>query len=537
MGVFKKKNLLFLSLMISYILIYSFRLILAHVIGSKGVAFFSLPNETFFLFAGMFAYGIEEATASMIENRIARQQFSNVKRVAFVSFLFSLILGILFSVILLASNKFFIDSVFDLHLSYLSYSPILAAIPFMVCVGSLRGYFKGSNQRVIIMTSQIVFGIAYLVLGTLMSFVFLDYGNKVSMLLKYEDYSYSYGALGASLGVLIASIISFVHMVFMYFLFKSRTKYQGGRDYSKNLDYMPNIIINLAATSLFPTILYLVYAFGSYISLAFLSRNKEMEFSMEYSIGEYYGKVLPIIWVMIFVLAIFVFSNMRQSIRSMKREEYRTAREGLSKMIHKITTSAFFICVLVITLADNVLDILFASNGEHTVMYLQIGALLIVVAIYAIIFIEMIINMQNYVLAVAISLVAFIIKMIVCVILVISLKLSITGVIISDIIFFAVITTGGFLSISRGFQYTQEWFRTFVVTLISSLITGLIGMLLNKAIAPLTGKLISSLIILILSAILYIVVLLALKGYQEDELNGSAIGRAILGFGRLFNLI
>ena len=533
----KKKNYTLITILISFLLGFVLRLIISHVVGSKGVAYFSVSNETFFLFAGMFGFGLEEATSQMVLNRLSRQQYINARRVANCGALLGIIVGLLMSFILFLLRNKILDSLFSMHLSYLSFAVALVSIPFMVSVGALRGYFKGSGLYFVNMISQLVFGGSYFIFGTIMSFVFLDYGTRVSGLLKVEEYTYSYGAFGASIGIFVASLFTFIHILFMYILQIRRTRYDADRDYSKQSDYLPNIYINLGFMSLVPMGIVCLNCLSVFLSLAFLSKNKGLEYSMEFSIGEYYGKTFSIVGIAIMIIMFFAFPYLRGAVISLRKEEYRLARERLSRLVHKMVTVTVFVAGMIAVLADNILDILFASNGENTVTYLQIESLCIFFTTFAIIFIDMILRLQNYVYVLVITAGAFIIRLLASLLLAITFKMSINGILISSIIYYAILAVSAFMYISRAFQYTQEFFRTFVADIVAGLVCAVLGMLLNKAVAPLVGKAISALIVLIVCFLVYVIIILALKGYREDELEETPIGRAILTIGRTINLI
>lgn len=537
MAVNKRKNFSFFIILITYIFGMIFRIIMTKIIGSKGAAYFSVPNEVFFLLGGMFCYGMEEAVASMVENRMFKQQYANAKKVFRIGAIFSFILGIIISIILFIIRSKITNSIFHMQLSFMAFEIVLLTIPFIIFAGALRGYFKGTGNNSVSVASKFIFALCYAVMGTIMSSAFLRYGQKVSALLKIEDYKYSYGALGAACGIVFATLVTFIHIVVMYILMKNRTIYSRERDFSKTLDYTPNIIINLLATALVPTLFFAIYSIIPLLNVVFLSHRQDAEFSMDFSLGEYYGKTYPINLLAVYVIASFSFIYIRKAIIAVRKEEYRTAREKLGRMIHRCATIAIFTTTMLMILADNILSTIYLSNGEATGSYLQIGAISITFILFGIIFMEIMINMQRYSQALVISAIAFGIHTILLVLFVAIFKMSIRSVLFCDLLFYIIVSAGGFMLVSRAFQYTQEWFRTFAVTLISALISALLGLVLNKALINIMGNLLSMVIVIVFCTLIYIVILLALKGYQEDELEDSILGKFMLALGKTFKLI
>ena len=537
MAKVKKKNSSFIVLMIVFITALVFRAVLVRIIGSKGVCFFALPNELFFLMAGSVSFGIEEATASMVENRMNRQQYKNAENVAGYSLAYAAAVGVSIGLILLICMNVVVNRFFNLHLSYLSYYFILPAIPMFTICGSIKGYFKGVNNSSVISLSMFIFVLSYAVLGSVFGFICMNYGQRVSLLLHNEEFAYSYGAMGASVGILLSSFATMVYLLISYFLYKRRTVHGSSREYSKFVDPAMQVILNLGATAVVPFGLWAIYLLVPVLNIAMIFRSETQDFSTDFSFGEYYGKTSSFAAISVFLIAVFAYPFIRKAIAAIKREEYRNAREKLKSMIHRCSTLSFFAAAMLAVLADNILDSFYVSSGEQSALYLQLQSICIVFAIFTVMFIEMIVSMQNYAFALGITAFSFVIHLILSFIFIRVLKLSIIGMIIGNFFFYLIIALVSFMFISRAFQYTQEWFRTFVVSLIGALISALIGMLLNNVISPLVGKSISMIIVLVLCSLLYIVILLALKGYQEEELESSPLGRLVLTIGRTLNLI
>ncbi len=532
----KKKSHFFLFLLITFIVFLIFRIILEHVVGSKGVAYFSLPNELFFLLGGFISFGIEEAVSTMVENRMKRAQYSNVHRVVSYAFSSSLGIGLLISFLIYIFAGRISTNLFSIPLSKLAVLAVAPAVLLYSLTGVFRGYFKGTNNRILTTYSYLIFAGAYLIFGTLFATIMKQYGVKVSKLLRVEDFQYAHGAIGASFGILCASFVAFAYVVVVYFVFRHRTSFEEGRESQRSVDYPLETLLNLLATALVPGLLWASFAMYSFINGAFfLHQNTEDNLSA-FCYGEYYGKTFPITGIIVFALCIFTYPLIRKASGAFRRDEYRNSREKLKMLIHRAFSASIFMCGMVLVLSDNIVSFMFATNGEKTAEYLQLESLCIPFAVFAIIFVEMLISMRNYIWAFGITGLSLILHIVLCALFT-GAFYGVNAVILSNLCFFALITVTGFFIISKQFQYTQEWFRTFIVSLVGAVLSALIGMLLNKAIAPLTGKGIATIIIFVVCTILYMVIQLALKGFSEDDLEDSFLGRFMISLGRMINLL
>lgn len=110
------------------------------------------------------------------------------------------------------------------------------AVFFFILTGVFRGYFQGNGSRVPAMHSQILQVIFTFAGGIAGAFMYRGYGEKVSALLKNEDYTNAYGAKGASIGILSASIMCFLHVLVIYFIFRRNIRSQLSRETQRNQD-------------------------------------------------------------------------------------------------------------------------------------------------------------------------------------------------------------------------------------------------------------------------------------------------------------
>ena len=534
----KKKNRFFLILIICILAILVYRVILTHIIGSKGMAYFSVPNDLYFLLAISLGFGYEKAVDNLVENYMSRQQYENSKRVVKAGGMVALAIGLLISFVLALAGGKITGGLFGMPLSSMGLYCIIPAITLMALTGVMRGYFSGMNNKSILGQSYLIFTAVYLIVGSICSMSVGNYGQKVSALLKVDDFKFSYGAMGASVGILVASVVTFIHALVIFILMERRSNYTNGRDYSRSIESIPSLAFTVFINSLLPFALFgSVMAVPLINQILILKANKDTDVAIEFIFGEYYGKSFSIAYIIPILIAAFSYNLLRKAIGSSYKEEYREAREKLGRMIHRGATFGFFALGMLIVFADNILDSIFADNGANTVTYLQVESLSIIFAIFALMFTEILIQLGYINLTGVICLASAVIHIVITVLMVSTFKLSIMGAIIGNVIFFAVVAGVCFIIITRVFQYTQEWFRSFIVSLIGSGVSSLIGLFINKAIAPMTGKLISMVIVVLICLLVYIVILLALKGYDEDELEYSAPGRIMLTIGRLFNLI
>lgn len=533
----KRKSYFFLVLTISLLIICILRMLLTHIIGSKGVSYFSVSLETFLLIAGTISFGLEKSVSVLVENYIDRQQYENAKRVVRGGLLIALILCLVTCLLMLFFGKSICSHLFNVPLSYMSYIVSVPAVVLFIVSGVLRGYFKGTGNKRINSFSYLIFVAVFALSGALLSMALFKYGVKVSMLLRVEDYKYSYGSLGAAFGLLVASFTVFIYNLIIYIIINRRTVFENSRDYSKSIESVFYMAFSVLLNALFGAGIWFSVFLTPVLNEIIVFSDKESENALEFVFGEYYGKTQPVIFILAALICFTTYSFIRKTIHASLRDENRVAREKLGRLIHRCLTVGFMTAGFVIAFADNILNLFFEEIGASTVSFLQTEAASLVFVVLSAVFIEIMLGLKFDNAASIICIISMVVHTLYLLLIVKPFKLSVTGIIIGNIIFFLIICALSYFVMSRFFQYTQEWFRNVGVSLIGALVVSIIMLLLNKALSPVLGKTITMLVLGFVGILIYMVILLALRGYSEDELEESIMGRFMLSVGRLFRII
>ncbi len=246
---------------LAIILMFVFRIILGKMIGDKGLAYFGVAGELWLVFSGMIAYGLTEAVASLVRYRIKREQYKSAQKVLSGAITTGIILGLIISVLMSIFAFSIADKLIRVPLAGMAIRLMAPAIFFTILTGVLRGYFYGSGTKIPVMHSKLLQPLFLFGGGLIGASLLGRYGEKVSALLQNEDYSYSYGATGACIGILTASILCFLHMFVIYMLFKNRLKSQASRELQKNQDSKIYVIYMLFNAGVLYT-LYFMFLHG-----------------------------------------------------------------------------------------------------------------------------------------------------------------------------------------------------------------------------------------------------------------------------------
>ena len=211
---------------ITLMAVFIFRIPLGYIIGDKGMAYFGLANEIFAVVAGTVAYGLSEAVAMQVRYRMKRGQVKSAGRILKGAVLLGGGIGLLLSFLLIFTGQALAQKAMRLAPAGMAVAWMAPAVFFSILTGVFRGYFQGNGSKRPTMHSQILY-VLFLYLGGLAGGMALyGYGKKVAALLQNEDFAGAYGAMGASIGLVVASVFSFFHLFVLYLIYKNNLKKQ-----------------------------------------------------------------------------------------------------------------------------------------------------------------------------------------------------------------------------------------------------------------------------------------------------------------------
>ncbi|MCM1126764.1 MAG: polysaccharide biosynthesis C-terminal domain-containing protein [Lachnospiraceae bacterium] len=508
---------------ISVIGMLIFRLVMSKQIGDIGMACFGSTNEIYYVLAGTISFGLSEAAASLVRYRVRRDQYRSAQRVLGGAVCIAGVLGVVLGLGILFSAQLIAMKLLKFPIAGLSIAMMAPAVPFFLLTGVFRGYFQGNGSHIPAMHSLILQVIAVFAGGIAGAALYKDYGTKVSALLQNADYTSAYGAKGASIGLLAASIVCFLHGLILYVIFRRNIRNQLGREMSKNQDsrlYLLHMILGTGGIdALYWFLFHGVTLAGEIILFRF--GGEAGTYAGQW--GAYYAKTLALTGIVGEAVCMICLLSVRRIASLWDRDEYRTARERLGTLVHQCAVIVIPAAVLLAVLAENLLNVIFGGDNQQAAVWTQAGSTVVPLLVFSTIFMDILLKSKKTSYAAGIGGTAFVLHGGVMFLLVNS-GMGIMALIIGSGVFYLVTAGAGFWIIMRGLQYRQEWIRTFAVTIVAAAIAGVAAMLLNKLFEPLLGPLLSMMICLIAAVAVYLLLLTITRAFKDEELDEMAGG-------------
>ncbi len=210
------------------------RIVIARMIGEEGVGLYMMAYPTLILVITITQLGLPVAISKSVAEASAKGNHHKVKQILVVSLTITLSFSLLFTpgLMLLApfiSNTFFTDprTLYPL----IAISPI---IPIVAVSSVIRGYFQGKQNMKPAATSQVIEQFVRISLIALLTKAFMPYGVE-------------FAAAGAMIASVLGELIS---LFYLFFMFKLGKKFPIRKNFFKAAKAGKNICKELMSVAL-----------------------------------------------------------------------------------------------------------------------------------------------------------------------------------------------------------------------------------------------------------------------------------------------
>lgn len=223
--------------LITRILGFINRIVLARLIGEEGVGLYMMAFPTLMLVISITQLGLPVAISKSVAEAEAKGDMGKIKKILIVSLVSTFTLSLIFTPTLFfsipsVSHWLFTDN--RVQLPLLAITPI---IPIIAVSSVIRGYFQGRQNMKPAALSQVIEQVARITLIFGLTTLFLPYGIE-------------YAACGAMLSAVIGELLS---MIYLFTSFKLKKKFRVRKHFFKQLQQGREIFTELMSVGL-PTL-------------------------------------------------------------------------------------------------------------------------------------------------------------------------------------------------------------------------------------------------------------------------------------------
>lgn len=520
-----------------------YRIPLTNILGNEGNSYYATANEIYAILLMVSCFNLPLAVSKLVSERVHKGEYRNAHKVFLCAVRFALILGGAIALITYVCAGLITKYMLSSELAVYALRVLAPAILISAIIGTFRGYFQGYSNMVPTAVSQIIEQVINAVVTLICADIMFSYG---SMLAKQEgnaSLAPAWSAAGGTFGTVVSITVALFFMMFIYTLQKKSLRRNMRRDQSSRPESSQMIYRQLILTILPVILSTVIYNISNIVDQGIFFKVLESQGYTEAQYntiwGIYSGQFRVLMNVPLAFASCMAPSLVPSLTAAMAKRDRAEARE-------KIKTSIRFTMLLTIpcaagmaALAKPIITMLF--NQETGVPLsagiLQIGSLMIIfysLSTFTTGVLQGLGQLQTPLINCSISLV---LHFILLYLLLTVGNLNIYAVVYANIFFALVVCILNAVSIQRFIGYRQEWYRTFIVPSIVSIIMGAAAYIVYSAFHVFAGNTFSAVMGIVAGVVVYGVGLVSFRGITIEELSALPKGHLIIKFLRRFGLL
>lgn len=513
----------------SVIIMMFYNMISVRIFGDMGAGFCSVPSALYFLLYISFVLAVQKSVYIMVRLRARRSQFINAQANMEMSLkVFSVIGGILALMIGFGSYSI-AKNLLGAGKVYFQIIIVAVSLAFLCPQGVIRGYLQGLGYTKPIVIADLLISITSFVTGGIISGIMYSYGKKVNELFHGNEYSAIYGASGMMIGLMIGSVVGFIQIFVSFHLRKAEIAEVVKNGAPRYLDNKNDVykgirsILYLYASPVLMCVVDNVF----YNMLQMKNGNAQDMISFY---GAYNGRVVSFVILLAFLCCVPFVKMWNRVMARLERDELEGARDRLKRLLHFTYMLLAPVATALFVSSDIIQVMIFGKSNPQISGLFQLGAVMLFFLSLGI-FISWLLNHMGKSLIIVINVsITWAVHLGLLILLVLILGWDLKGIMLAEIAGFVVYDIISMFMILKMVKLRSNILGNVGLPLIASALSGLVLLAENKILADHIGETLTLLVGLVIYVVVYMVLLIVLRGVRTHELENIPLGRFLMGF-------
>ncbi len=527
-----------------------YRVPMQRIYGLEGAGIYSKSFEIYNIMLIISSYSLPIAVARLVAVRTVKKEHRNAYRVFLIAMMCAVIVGFIATLIVFFGADLFTKLIKSPNaaLPLRVLSPTIFVFSIM---GVLRGFYQGKNTTIPTAVSQVLEQIVNAVVSVVAAYLLVkNFSASVNVA--------AYGAAGGTFGTLTGAFISLLFLIFVFIIYKPVLNRQLKKDHSEvNESYQS--ILKLLMITISPIILsQFVYQISGIVDMALFGNVMSLK---EVSVidnevfggisGQLYtSDILDSLWGiysneyrLLTNVPVAIATAIGATIVTTIATDYtRGLQDAIRAKVHSAVKFNMIIAIPsfvgMSVLAGPILRVIFADRFNLSSNVMMLGSISIVFYALSTITSAVLQGINRLKTPVLHSAISLGIHIIIVFVLLHFTDLSTYALVIGNVTFPLVVCILNWISIEKHLNYHQEVIKTFLIPFVCSGLMGVVAYFAYYGLHLLTGSMILALFIAILLAvIIYFILLIFLRGLNEEEIGSLPKGRSIISILKRIHLL
>lgn len=498
---------------------FLYRLPLANTLGTVGMGYYSLAFQIFSVLLIISSYGAPAALSKILIEK--REQNKHEEAVILFRITTLVILGLC---IVLSTVMWFwaepIVTLISTKDSTMATYAVRSLAPTILLLGGLsllRGYFQSFKTMVPTAISQVI----EQVFNAVGSVVFARWLVK---------YGLNWGAAGGTIGTGFGAFFGLTFLLFVFMIYRSKRKMKESHLTNRWWDtqLFKEFIRVIVPISLLAAVSAIVSVIDTKMLYSSLSYVGYEEAAINGVNGAYNTTFLTLTNLPISVAIALAAASLPSISASYIRKDYELAKYKSNKVL-KLTALIVVPAMIGLgVLAEPILGLIFSADFVQYSSYLKLGAPIVVTMSFVSITNTILQSMGHMKEPLKNMGIAGALKILTNTVLLFVFQMEGEGVIIATILFSVVMLILNVKSIYRETRVKFEWFKLLAKPCVAGVTMGIVSLIAWVNLKIILGEKLGCIVAILFGAFTYGVVILLVKGVDEEELRMLPMGNKLV---------
>ncbi|MCR5510107.1 MAG: polysaccharide biosynthesis C-terminal domain-containing protein [Lachnospiraceae bacterium] len=524
-------------LVIILISIMLFRIPISHIIGDNGCGYLSGPLEVFWCLSLLFGAGLTITLRGMMHDRVRRGQYSNAAQIFGLAKKYTFIAAIVLLIICTLSYDLIGTRLLHDTGSRIGFLFVGPAVFLALFINLNIGYLNGTDNNHAALIGEIVYAVAMGLGMILGSIIGTHSGTAISALLKNEEVTAMYGAMGTMAGLCAGELISLIVLMAMTILYQRSfhhlMKSEAGRHREYVSDLSGRFILGVLSDGLQELILHLP-VFVSII--LYRSVNIRAEGAdpavIGSSVGAFYSKFIVITGILSLLGVSSVQGSLKGIAAAVNDSDTQAASDRISRLFARVSYYSIPAVIFTTMLAPVVVPTIYTGRLTNAVELLSSCTSLVFIYALTYSFMSVLIKLGYNREMLVVSSAALVVSCVLGVFLIGKYEGKFTGPVIAMMVCYGLVMIVCVLILFRNFRMRFRLLQSFVIPLVVAGVIGVLIRLLGNAMYESVGGVITLLVCIIPAWFIYNLACMLLHVVSAGALNKKFLGPMLVRIGQ-----
>ena len=520
-----------------------YRIPLQNILGNEGNSYYSTANEIYAIVLMISCFNLPLAVSKLVSERVHKGEYRNAHKVFLCAVRFALIVGGTLGLFTYIFAGVITKYLMSFELAVYGLRVLAPAIFISAIIGTFRGYFQGYSTMVPTAVSQVIEQIVNAVVTLVCADIMYSYGVSLAAREGNESLGPAWGAAGGTFGTVASITVALIFMMVVYTAQKKTLRRNMRRDQNSKTESDYLIYRELIRTILPVILSTVIYNITNVADQGIFNKVLQGQGYTDAQYGAIWGIYSGQFRVLMNV-PLALASCMAPSIVPSLTAAMANRNRGEAR--YKIKTSIRFTMLLTIpcaagmaALAKPIITMLFhqETGTPLSAGIMQAGALMIIFYSLSTLTTGILQGLGRLKQPLIHCSVALVLHFILLYFLLTTANLNIYAVVYANIFFALIVSVLNAFAIKRYINYRQEWYKTFIVPGISSIIMAAAVYIAYSAFHAFTGNTISTVLSIIVGVVVYCVGLVTFHGITIEEIATFPKGHLLIRLLRKIGLV